>query len=334
MKKKLIGLLLIALLLTGCGKVPKLSNGKDIVVSFGKKEGISVDDLYEKMKNTYALSTLITMVDIKIFEQAFPKYIDEAKKLAKADVEKLKEAYPDEKQLNEALYFYTRMANIDEYEESLYLSYLQSNAATVYAKDNVTDKEIDDYYKNKVSGDIEVKHILIVPKVTDKMTDEEKNKAEEKAKNDAKDILKDIKAEKDLLSAFEKIAKEKSQDDATKKDGGALGKITKTSLGEKYQKLTDEAFKLKDNSLYDGVIKTELGYHILYRGKSYEKPALKDIKESIIATLAKEALEKDSSLHTKALQHYRKESKMKIEDSKLAEQYSNYIANTIVNASN
>lgn len=331
--KKVLCLLLVIVLLTGCGKVPKLSNGKDIVVSFGKEKPISVDDLYEKMKNTYALSTLITMVDVKIFERAFPKYIDEAKKLAEAEVEKLKESYPDEDKLIQALYYYTRMASVEEYKESVYLNYLQNHAANEYAKENVTDKQIEQYYKNNVSEDIDVKHILIVPKVTDKMSKEEKTKAEDKALNDAKDLLKEIKDEKkDILATFEKLAKEKSQDDATKSKGGSLGKINKNSLGTKYQKLTDEVFKLKDNSLYDGVVKTEIGYHIVYRGKSYEKPALKDVKESIIATLGKEALEKDQALHTKALQYYRKKSKMKIEDSVLAKQYSNYISNTILNA--
>ena len=51
MKKKIIGLMAFALLLTGCGKVPKLENGKDAVVSFNNGEKISVDDLYNKIKD-------------------------------------------------------------------------------------------------------------------------------------------------------------------------------------------------------------------------------------------------------------------------------------------
>ena len=36
MKKKIVLAMALTLLLTGCGKVPKLENGKDAVVSFKK----------------------------------------------------------------------------------------------------------------------------------------------------------------------------------------------------------------------------------------------------------------------------------------------------------
>ena len=46
MKKKIVLAMALTLLLTGCGKVPKLENGKDAVVSFKNGDKISVDDLY------------------------------------------------------------------------------------------------------------------------------------------------------------------------------------------------------------------------------------------------------------------------------------------------
>ena len=53
---KVISLLLIGvLLITGCGKVPQLKNGEDAVVSFKDNELISVDELYNILKENYAL---------------------------------------------------------------------------------------------------------------------------------------------------------------------------------------------------------------------------------------------------------------------------------------
>ena len=51
MKKKILIALLILGCTAGCGKVPKLSNGKEAVVSFeDTKISISADDLYNEIK--------------------------------------------------------------------------------------------------------------------------------------------------------------------------------------------------------------------------------------------------------------------------------------------
>ena len=65
------------------------------------------------------------------------------------------------------------------------------------------------------------------------------------------------------------------------------------------------------------------------RNKTYDKKDLKDVKDEIIETLANEKVEKDSTISVNALQHYRKQMGMEIQDSTLATQYSNYIANTL-----
>ena len=46
MKKVLIGTLVVLVLVTGCGKVPKLKNGEEAIVTM-KGESISVDSFYE-----------------------------------------------------------------------------------------------------------------------------------------------------------------------------------------------------------------------------------------------------------------------------------------------
>ena len=49
MKKIVISMLVVLLLITGCGKVPVLSNGEEAVITL-EDGAISVDELYQEMK--------------------------------------------------------------------------------------------------------------------------------------------------------------------------------------------------------------------------------------------------------------------------------------------
>ena len=196
----------------------------------------------------------------------------------------------------------------------------------------LTDKEIENYYKN-MENDIEVSHILITPQVTDKMNDDEKKKAETEAETKAKSIiteLKDaVKKGSSVTDAFSELAKKYSEHESTKDKGGSLGEVNKTTLGDSYTNLINKAYTLKDGAYSTEAIKTDNGYHVIMRNKTYDKKDLKDVKQQIIETLAKEKMEKDNTISVNALQHYRKEKGMEIEDSTLATQYSNYISNTL-----
>ena len=143
------------------------------------------------------------------------------------------------------------------------------------------------------------------------------------------ELKNEINNGKSVADAFSELAKKYSQDESTKEKGGSLGEVSKTSLGDKYTELVNAAYTLKDNTYYTKVVKTELGYHVIMRNKTYDKKDLKDVKDEIIKTLANEKIEKDNTISVNALQHYRKQMGMEIQDSTLATQYSNYIANTL-----
>ena len=70
MKKILVGSLAILFLVSGCGKIPKLENGQDAVVTL-KGGDISVDTLYEKVKDSYALTSLIELMDKQILAEKY-----------------------------------------------------------------------------------------------------------------------------------------------------------------------------------------------------------------------------------------------------------------------
>ena len=334
MKKKIFALCAIMLLASGCGKVPKLENGKEAIVTFKDGEKISVDDFYELIKNEYVLNSLISMVDKYICETEFEDYKDTASKNADALINSLKEQYGSEDKLLEALQG-SGYNTIDAYKDYAYLSYLQSHAIEEYAKTKITDKEIENYYKNDAIGDMEINHILITSNVKKDATDDEKKAAQDEAKKKANEVIDKLNTAKkngeDITDAFTKLAKEYSEDDSNKDKGGALGKINYGSLSSKYDELVKAAKSLKDGEYSTSVITTELGYHVILKVKTYEKDTLENLKDSIKETLAEKYITNNkSSIGLNALQHYRKEYKMEIQDDEMKKQYSNYIQNALL----
>ena len=333
MKKKILCLMLGLILLTGCGKIPQLENGQDAVVSFKNGDMISVDDLYNELKDKYALSTLLNMIDKKVLEETFPDNIEKAKKSSESYIESLKENYNSEEELLSAIQQYYGYITIEEYQNQIYLGYMQSFAMNEYAKEKVTDNDIEKYYKNEIDNDIEISHILITPEVTDKMNKDEIKQAETDAEKKAEDIISElknyVKNGKKVSEAFSELAKKYSEDDATKDKGGSLGQVNKTTLGDTYTEIVEKAYTLKDNNYYTKVIKTSLGYHIIMRNQTYEKKSLDELKDEIIEILANDITKEDNTLSINALQHYRKQMGVNIEDSTLATQYSNYITNSL-----
>ena len=87
MKKKLMIIAMAALTLTGCGKsIPKLENGQEAMVEYADGTKISVDEVWEEVKNQYALDILINKIDMRILKEEYADKIDEMDMLiAEAD---------------------------------------------------------------------------------------------------------------------------------------------------------------------------------------------------------------------------------------------------------
>lgn len=336
MKKKIILSVAILLLMSGCGEVPKLSNGEDAVVTFENGEKISANELYEEVKNDYALSAIINMVDTNILEKEYKDELENAKEYAEATIEGMKEQYGDEQTLLQAIQYYTGYSTIEAYQDSLYLSYLQNLAIKDYAKEQISDKEIKAYYKDKVYGDVSINHILITPDAKEAATDEEKEKAEKVAKEKAEKLIKELDAakkdKKDLSEIFGTLAKENSLDEATKDKNGSLGFVNYGTLSSDYDALLDAAYKLNDDEYSKEVITTPLGYHIIYRTEIKEKASLDNVKESIVETLAEELISKDTTISINALKELRKKYGMEITDDEIQKQYALFIQNSLASA--
>ncbi len=333
MKKKILLLVTLLLIVTGCGKVPKLSNGEEAMVSFdNKKLNISVDTLYNELKDKYAINILIDLIDSKILLDKYPDKDLDAKNYYKEQFESIKESYKDdngkydEDALLSDLAQYYGITTIKGYEEMVTLSYYRTLATEDYAKDQITDKEIKNYYKDEVDGDISAKHILISSKVTEEMSKKEIEKAEAAALKKAKEVIKKL----DDGEKFDDLAKEYSDDKSNSDKGGDLGYFNKGDMVEEFEKA---AYALKTKEYTKTPVKTSYGYHIILKTDQKEKKELKEIKKDIIDKLSKKLLEKDKTMPVNALADLRKEYGFKIEDSDLNKKFSSFISNRLLSLS-
>lgn len=324
MKKIMIGACCL-LLLTGCGEkvVPKLENGEEVITTLKDDKKISVNELYNALKDQYGLESLMNIIDKIILEDKYASDLDAAKENATNTLNQLKESYGDD--LLQAIQYYTNYNTLEDYENSVYLSYLQNKAVKDYAKANIKDSEVNKYYKDEIKPDIKVSHILITVDTKSDASDDEKNKAEENAKKTAEEVINKL----NQGQSFSDLAKEYSKDDSTKEDGGNLGFINTTTLGDQYKELVDAAYNLKDGEYTKSPVKSELGYHVVLRTETKEKASLDEVRDSILDTLADEYIKNNQDAQIKAMQELRKEYNMDIIDSELHDQYVKYIQNSL-----
>ena len=318
MKRKIICIGLITLALCGCGKVAKLKNGEDAVVSFKKNSNISVDTLYNKLKDRYAINMLIDMIDEEILFKEYKDNKSEAENYADEQVKQLQNNYESEEKLLEAIESYYGYSSIKEFKNYIMLNYYRDLATKDYAKKQITDDDIKNYYDNEIVGDIEVSHILITVDVKDDATEEEKTKAEEKAKKKAMEVIEKLNNGED----FSKLAASYSKDESNKDNGGALGKFNK---GEMESSFEEAAYSLKVNEYTKEPVKTSYGYHVILKTKEYDKKKLKSVKNDIIDTLSDKLMDEDKTISITALKELRKNKGMKIEDSELKSSYNKYM---------
>ena len=317
----------VLLLVTGCGKVPKLENGQDAVITLNGKN-ISVDTLYGEMKDRYALSILLDLMDTEILDQKYED-TDEIKKEIDDQVSLMVKQYGkgSEATLLQQTYSAWGIDNMDDLKAYLKLQYKRNKAVEDYAKSKVTDKEINKSYEEDIFGDISAKHILISPEVTSSMTDAEKKAAEEAALKEANEIISKLKNGED----FSELAKKYSDDESTASNGGTLADFAHGSMLSVFE---EAAKKLEVGKYTTTPVKTSYGYHIILKVSQKDKPSLDTVKEDIIEELASDKLNSDATLQITALEELRKDYKVEIQDDTLKSQYETYLKNAKENAKN
>lgn len=289
-------------------RIAKLENGLEPVAEI---EGYTVtaEDLYEDMKEIYSISSLLDKIDNKILEEKYPDS-DEMNDEVKEEAENYYSVY-------EQYYGYTKEQFLSgngfgseaAFFEYLKLQYRRNKYAEEYIKGLVTEDEINDYYEDKVYGDINTKHMLV--KVDSDATDEEKTEAE----NLAKEIISKLNEGK----TFDEL-KEEYKDSITYEELGY--KSYNASLESAYMK---EMESLANESYSKTPVKTSYGYHVVYRIDQKEKPTLEDVKDEIIDSLADQKAADDQNLNYIALDKMRTEAGLKFSDTVLERKYEKYM---------
>ena len=318
---KVIGTLsAILLFATGCGKVPKLENGQDAVVTLDG-ENISVDMLYKEMKDKFALSVLLDLMDSEILNKKY-KDTEESKKEIQEQIDLMIQQYGQgsEAALLQQTYSAWGIDTIDGLRDYLTLQYKRNKAIEDYAKSIVTEEEINKLYEEKIFGDISARHILIAPEVDSNATDAEKTAANEEALKKANEVISKLNnGEK-----FEDLAKEYSDDESNASNGGKLNDFVHGQMVEEFE---NAAKNLEIGKYTTTPVKTTYGYHIIYKESQKDKPELKTVKDDIIEEIANDKLTNDQTLQVTALEELRKEYKVNIQDDTLKKQYETYLEN-------
>ena len=311
--RNLVCLSLIVLMLAGCGKVPKLKDGSELVVEL---DGVTMttEEFYENLKDNYGLTTLINSIDGLLLNKVY-KTDSDLKTKVENQVITIKNQFGSD--FEEAINLYYGVSNEAQLKDYIEISLKRQMAITDYANNVITDKEIENYYNNEAIGDIKASHILIQPDVASDASDEEKTKAENEALNQAKEIIKKL----DKGAKFEDLAKEYSKDSSAS-DGGNLGYFNR---GEMTSEFEDAVVPLKVNEYTKEPVKTKYGYHIILKTDQKEKPALNDIKDKIRETLADELISNTENISAFALEWIREKYNLKIYDSELKIKYDHYM---------
>ncbi len=314
MKKKVIFVLCCALfLVTGCGKVPVLKNGEEVFAQIDGKN-VSANDIYNELKAKYGTDVMIEVIDKILLEEKYPDS-DEITDYVDAQISNFIAQYGEEG-FNSALE-QSGMTE-DDLRAQVALDYRRTMAAEDYVAGTITDDEINSYYETDIRGDIKASHILIKPDVADDATDEEKTKAEEEAKKQAEEIITKLNNGEN----FADLAKEYSDDEGSKENGGDLGYFPK---GEMVDEFENAVVELKVDEYTKEPVKSSFGYHIILKTGEKEKPELKSVKDEIIDSLVSKKISEDTTLQYKAIYEVRKEAGLEIHDDEVKSQYESYM---------
>lgn len=318
MNKKVLGIICAMVIFTGCSKSPKISNGEEVIASIDGKD-FTANELYNTMKNQYGTSILINMIDSYIAENEIGDSED-SEIYADSLIEQYKLQY-EQYGMNFAEALASSGYESEEaFKEVLISDHKMTEVTRKYLKEQLTDKEIEKYYNEKISEELNVKHILIIPDVAEGTTEEAKSEAETAAYNKAVELINKLNEGAD----FEQLAKDNSDDTASASNGGVINNVTKEGYVTEFY---NAAYELEDGKYTTKPVKSEYGYHIIYRVSKNEKKSLEELKDSIMDSMIDEKIQADTNLEMKTWDKVRNKYNLNIIDTNIKNTYNTTIAN-------
>lgn len=290
MKKKiLLSLMSVCLLVTlsGCKQVPKLENGEEIIASIDGRD-FTANELYDELKKQAGTSILINMIDDYIINKEITDNTD-ANDYADALIKQYKAQYKAMGQDFTTALMSSGYENEDAFKQVIVTDYKRNEVTNKYLKEKVTENDLKNYYDKHISDELSVKHILIAPDVKDGATSNEKKEAEKKALEKAQELIKKLNEGAD----FNTLAKENSADEATKNNGGVINNVVKEGYVTEFY---EAAYKLENGKYTSEPVKTEYGYHIIYKVSHTAKKSFDELKETLYDKVVTQQLKEDENL--------------------------------------
>jgi len=304
---------LLATLLFRCilwpDRIATLKDGTQPIANVNG-EVITADNLYTSMKEHYSVNILLNEIDDMILVEKYPENDDMI-----SEVNNTAEYYYS---IYEQSYGYTKedflsnygFASEKDFIENLKLDHRRNKYYEEYARNLISDKEVDKYYENEVFGDVDSKHILV------KIDKENKEGlSDEEAKKLAKEIISKLNDGK----TWDEV-KEEYKDKIVSEELGY--QAFNASLESAYLK---ECKNLEVGKYSKTPVLTSYGYHIVYKIDQKDKPSLNDVRDDILDVLATEKKNNDTNLYYKALIAMREEAKLEFVDTKLSDEYKKHV---------
>ena len=171
----------------------------------------------------------------------------------------------------------------------------------------VTDEQIEEYFNEnsdsyaedgvtKDSVTVNVRHILIMPEGATSATirtDTFSDEAWAAGETRAKEILEMWKKGDMTEESFAELAKEHSEDEGSKENGGLYENVTQ---GQMVTEFNDWCFDANRQPGDFDIVKTDFGYHIMYFCES--RPQWKDYaKEDLLSQMSNEFVQEVADLY-------------------------------------
>ena len=238
---------------------------------------ITENAIFDELKEHYTIELLLENIDQQLLE---PKYslTEEQEKEIDSQMQQILEMYSLYYGLTEQQFLTENgFKDKEEFRNYLAFDYKRNLEYLDYIDKLISEEEINKYYDEEIYGEIDTKHMLV--QVSEEVTEKE-------AKKKAEEIIKKLNKGED----FDKVAKEYGDKIIFEElgyNGFASGLVTEYVEASK---------KLGNGKYSKEPVKTEYGYHVIYRIDQKEKPTLEEVKNEILAVLSADLEEKDEKI--------------------------------------
>ncbi len=246
---------------------------------------ITKQQVFDKMVSEAGLSALLDLVDYDVLSQQY--------EIDQTEVDKIIDQYKEKNQNFDEFLVTQGFKDEAELRQYIELSLYRQKVADELAV--VTDEDLEAAYAK--SYEIGARHILVADEET------------------AKEIIKKLDEAEDKEATFQELAKEYGTD-GTKDNGGDLGTF---SQGQMVSEFEDAAYALELGTYTKEPVKTQFGYHVIYKYFEGEKQPFEDIKDELTEKVRAQKVSNESFIA--ALAQKREEAGFTLMNDFLEDQY-------------